>query len=117
MQNDKIIEDVKKELNVLSHELISKMKKNKFKGTYKIIENNIIEWKIQENIRIEILVDYEDIIDFYYKAPNGKEYRYNKSDAYPNSDITELLSEYNDCKFEIKEKGLFIKKYKLVIRK
>lgn len=117
MQNDKIIEDVKKELNTLSNELISKMKKNKFKGTYKIIENNIIEWKIQENIRIEILVDYEDIIDFYYKAPNGKEYRYNKSDAYPNSDIMELLSEYNDCKFEIREKGLFRKKYKLVIRK
>lgn len=117
MQNDKIIEDVKKELNTLSNELISKMKKNKFKGTYKIIGNNTIEWKIQENIRIEILVDYVDFIYCYYKTPNGKEYMHNASDEYQNSDVIEVLKEYNNCIFEIKEKGLFIKRYKLVIRK
>lgn len=109
--------EVEKELNTLSNELISKMKKNKFKGTYKIIENNTIEWKIQENIRIEILVDYDDVIDFYYKDPSGNEHRHDRSDDYPHSNIMELLSDYNNSKFEVKEKGLFRKKYKLFIKR
>lgn len=112
--------EINKELNSLSSELLYKMEKNKFKGIYKIIGNDNIEWKIQDNVTIMIFLcasgaGEDDVIDFYYKDPNGNEHRYDRSDDYPHSNIMELLTEYNNLKFEIKEKGLLRKKYKLVI--
>ncbi|CDC78414.1 unknown [Clostridium sp. CAG:465] len=42
---------------------------------------------------------------------------YDRSDDYPYSNIMELLSDYNNSKFELKGNGLFRKKYKLVIKR
>ena len=43
------------------------------------------------------------MIDFYYKDPSGNEHRHDRSDDYPHSNIMELLSDYNNSKFEVKE--------------
>ena len=52
----------------------------------------------------------DDVIYFYYKDPNGNEHMHDRSDDYPHSNIIELLSDYNNSKFEVKEKGLLRKK-------
>lgn len=105
------------ELNITTTELLSEMKKSKLKGTYTILDNGLIEWKIQENVRIKIFLEgssgCDDVLNFYYKDPNGIEYRTIWADEYPHKEIMKLLIKYNNSKFEIKEKGLFRKKYKL----
>lgn len=112
--------EISEELNSLSSALLSEMKKNKFSGTYEIIGNDHIKWKIQENVTIMILLcasgaGSDDVICFHYNDANGKEYIDTKCDVYPHNNIMELLCKYNDCKYEITEKGLFRKKYKLNI--
>ena len=116
-----IMQDTKETLNSFLSEILSEMEKNKFKGDYKI-NNGTIEWKIQDDVKIIIYpgvsgAGNDDVIDFYYKDPNGNEHMHDRSDDYPHSNIIELLSDYNNSKFEIKEKGLLSKKYKLVIKK
>ena len=58
------------------------MKKHKLKGTYRIIRNDTIEWKIQDDVTIMI---------FICATSSGE---------YPHSNIMELLRNYNDYKFE-----------------
>lgn len=119
--NKKIEKNVEylEELKFITSELLSEMIKNKLKGTYEIIGDDSIEWKIQENVRIVILVEgsggSDDVLNFYYKDPSGKEYMYNKCDIYPHNQVMDLLKTYNDSGYEITKKGLFIKKYKLNI--
>ncbi len=116
-----IMQDIKETLNSFLSEILSEMEKNKFKGDYKI-NSGTIEWKIQDDVKIIIYpgasgAGNDDVIDFYYKDPNGNEHMHDRSDDYPHSNIIELLSDYNNSKFEIKEKGLLRKKYKLVIKR
>lgn len=113
-----IMQDIKETLNSFLSEILSEMEKNKFKGDYKI-NSGTIEWKIQDDVKIIIYpgAGNDDVIDFYYKDPNGNEHMHDRSDDYLHSNIMELLSDYNNSKFEIKEKGLLRKKYKLVIKR
>lgn len=116
-----IMQDIKETLNSFLSEILSEMEKNKFKGDYKI-NSETIEWKIQDDVKIIIYpgasgAGNDDMIYFYYKDPNGNEHMHDSSDDYPHSDIMELLSDYNNSKFEIKEKGLLRKKFKLVIKR
>ena len=116
-----IMQDIKETLNSFLSEILSEMEKNKFKGDYKI-NSGTIEWKIQDDVKIIIYpgasgAGNDDVIYFYYKDPNGNEHMHDRSNDYPHSNITELLSDYNNSKFEIKEKGLLRKKYKLVIKR
>ncbi len=116
-----IMQDTKETLNSFLSEILSEMEKNKFKGDYKI-NSETIEWRIQDDVKIIIYpgasgAGNDDVIYFYYKDPNGNEHMHDRSDDYPHSNIIELLSDYNNSKFEIKEKGLLRKKYKLVIKR
>lgn len=123
----KIITETEKEIDSkiekekLCLEILSKMKKNKLRGTYRSIYDYIV-WQIEESIQIIILPgasgnECDDVIKFYYKAPDGNVYMYDKSDSIPHCDIMNLLCEYNNYSFVIKKEGLFIKKYKLYIVK
>ena len=105
IKKTEIENEINEELNSLSNELLYEMKKHKPKGTYRIIRNDTIEWKIQDDVTIMIFIcatssGEDDLIDFYYKDSNGNEHRYGKSDEYPHSNIMELLRNYNGYKFE-----------------
>lgn len=109
-----IMQDIKETLNSLLSELLSEMEKNKFKGDYKI-NSGTIEWKIQDDVKIIIYpgasgAGNDDVIYFYYKDSNGNEHMHDRSDDYPHSNITELLSDYNNSKFEINKRKRIIKK-------
>ena len=113
--------DSKIEKEKLCLEILSEMKKNKLRGTYRSIYDYIV-WQIEENIQIIILPgasgnECDDVIKFYYKTYDGNVYMYDRSDSIPHCDIMNLLCEYNNSSFVIKKEGLFIKKYKLYIAK
>lgn len=96
------MQDIKETLNSLLSELLSEMEKNKFKGDYKI-NSETIEWKIQDDVKIIIYpgasdAGNDDVIDFYYKDPNGDEYMYDGSDdEYEQwlTDIKDKIAETN----------------------
>lgn len=113
--------DSKIEKEKLCLEILSEMKKNKLRGTYRSIYDYIV-WQIEESIQIIILPgasgnECDDVIKFYYKAPDGNVYMHDKKDDIPHCYLMPLLLEYNISSFVIKKEGLFIKKYKLYIDK
>ena len=96
--------------------LYTEMKDNHLRGTYEITAEDRIDWRIQDNIRIEILlhasdVGLHDVLVIYYYDDEGKEHRAPWGDDYPHDSIMEMLLEYNDLEFTVK-KGLFGPKLK-----
>ncbi len=96
--------------------LLSEMKKRGFKGKYNLNNNNNIEWNIDSNIMLEILLEGhggDDLIIIYFTDPSGrKNENYDELNSNTNEELLKVLSEYNNYKIEIKEKkGLFGKKY------
>ncbi len=96
--------------------LLLEMKKNHLKGTYEITAEDRIDWRIQDNVRIEILlhasdVGLHDVLVIYYYDDEGKEHRAPWGDDYPHDSIMEMLLEYNELEFTVK-RGLFGPKLK-----
>ena len=94
-----------------ANKLLSEMKSHGLKGTYKVITADRIEWMIQDNVRIEILlhasdVGLHDVLVIFYFDPDGKEHRTPWGDDYPHDHIMEILQDYNAKDFKVK-KGLF----------
>ena len=90
---------------------LSEMKSHGLKGTYKVITADLIEWMIQDNVRIEILlhasdVGLHDVLVIFFSDPDGKEHRTPWGDDYPHDHIMEILQDYNAKDFKVK-KGLF----------
>ena len=120
--DDNFLPDMKYAINMdkeegggKSHEeankLLSEMKSHGLKGTYKVITADRIEWMIQDNVRIEILlhasdVGLHDVLAIFFFDPDGKEHRTPWGDDYPHDYIMEILQDYNAKDFKVK-KGLF----------
>ena len=97
-------------------DLLLEMKKNHLRGTYEITAEDWIDWHIQDNVRIEILlhasdVGLHDVLVIFYQDDEGKEHRAPWGDDYPHDSIMEMLLDYNDLEFTVK-KGLLGPKLK-----
>ena len=87
--------------------LFTEMKSNRLRGTYEITAEDRIDWRIQDNVRIEILlhasdVGLHDVLVIYYLDDEGKEHRAPGGDDYPHDSIMEMLLDYNDLEFTVK---------------
>lgn len=102
-------------------ELLSEMKNNNFRGSYKISDKQTtIEWNIQEKICLEIILGGhggDDLIIIRFEDPKGKKGEiYDELNTNTNEELMKILKEYNDSKFELKEeKGIFGVKYILTV--
>lgn len=112
------------ELKLKTTKLLQKMQKENLKGTYRIKEPGLIEWQIEETIKV--LIEFEDVFSHFhdglgdviiiiYKAHDGKQYNSGWMNYFKTITI-EDLKKYNNYKYKIKEKGLLIKRYKLYIK-
>lgn len=112
------------ELKVRTTKLLQKMQKENLKGTYRIKEPGLIEWQIEDTIKV--LIEFEDVFSHFhdglgdviiiiYKAHDGKQYNSGWMNYFETITI-EDLKKYNNYKYKIKEKGLLKKRYKLYIK-
>ena len=112
------------ELKLKTTKLLQKMQKENLKGTYRIKEPGLIEWQIEDTIKV--LIEFEDVFSHFhdglgdviiiiYKAHDGKQYNSGWMNYFETITI-EDLKKYNNYKYKIKEKGLLIKRYKLYIK-
>lgn len=112
------------ELKLRTTKLLQKMQKENLKGTYRIKEPGLIEWQIEDTIKV--LIEFEDVFSHFhddlgdviiiiYKDHDGKQYNSGWMNYFKTITI-EDLKKYNNYKYKIKEKGLLTKRYKLYIK-
>ena len=111
------------ELKLKTTKLLKEIQKENLKGTYRIKGPGLIEWQIEDRIKVLIEFEYDfgyahdglgDVITIIYKAHDGKQYNSGWVDYFETITI-EDLKKYNNYKYQIKEKGLITKRYKLYI--
>ena len=96
--------------------ILFEMKKRRLRGKYIINNLGNIKWEIDNNIVLEIIPEGhggDDLIIIYYIDPSGKKHEnYDELNSNTNEELFKILNEYNNYKYEIKEKKvLFRKKY------
>jgi hypothetical protein len=118
--DEKLLPDVKYAINMdkeisralnEANKLLSEMSDHHLRGSYKVVSEEQIEWQIQDDVRIEILLHgsdagLHDVLVIFFNDPDGKEHRCYYGDDYPHDSIIELLLDYNAMEFNVK-KGLF----------
>ena len=95
--------------------LLLEMQYYGFKGSYVIDKNGNIEWNLDNNLKLEIVLGGhggDDLIIVWFVAPDGKTYPYfDEFNTDSNYELIKALKEYNECKYQINEKKkLFGKK-------
>ena len=118
--DEKLLPDVKYAINMdkeisralnEANKLLSEMSDHHLRGSYKVVSEEQIEWQIQDDVRIDILLHgsdagLHDVLVIFFNDPDGKEHRCYYGDDYPHDSIIELLLDYNAMEFNVK-KGLF----------
>ena len=118
--DEKLLPDVKYAINMdkeysralnETNKLLSGMSDHGLRGSYKVVSEEQIEWQIQDDVKIEILLHgsdagLHDVLIVFFNDPAGKEHRCPWGDDYPHDSIIELLLDYNAMEFKVK-KGLF----------
>ena len=118
--DEKLLPDVKYAINKdkeisralnEANKLLAEMKEQGLRGSYKVVSYEQIDWQIQDDVRIEIILhgsdaDLHDVLVILFKDPDGKEHRCSYGDDYPHDSIIELLLDYNAMEFTVK-KGIF----------
>ena len=87
------------------------MKEQGLRGSYEVVSYEQIDWQIQDDVRIEIILHgsdtgLHDVLVIFFKDPDGKEHRCSYGEDYPHDSIIELLLDYNAMEFTVK-KGIF----------
>ena len=118
--DEKLLSDVKYAINMdkeisralnEANKLLSEMSDHHLRGSYKVVSEEQIEWQIQDDVRIDILLHgsdagLHDVLVIFFNDPDGKEHRCYYGDDYPHDSIIELLLDYNAMEFNVK-RGLF----------